>query len=201
MMSAADIKYSFAMARWAPDAAGRLASSALGLFVATTVEEIAAAAGVTERTFFRHFPTKEDVLFTQGDDIEGLLVSVVTSAAPETTPFEIISQAIGALAVHFEPERPKHRQRFAVISSSPSLSERELLKRLHLVSVIVAQFERRGVSRIRAEALAGTALTVFNVGYRTWTTDEEHTPLADRLAHVLGDLQQDLAPVSRGSWV
>jgi AcrR family transcriptional regulator len=186
------------MARWAPDADQRLATAALGLFESqgfevTTVAEIASVAGVTERTFFRYFPTKEDVLFSQGHDIENLLLGVFDASPWGNSPFQVITHAIDALATHFESERPKHRQRYAVISASPSLSERELLKRLRLAALMVEQFERRGVGRLRAEALAGTALTVFNVGYTAWATDDDRTPLAERLAQVFNQLQADLA--------
>lgn len=62
------------MPRWPADSRERLVDAALGLFVehgyaATTIDEIAARAGVTARTFFRHFVDKEEVLFSDDDSV------------------------------------------------------------------------------------------------------------------------------------
>ena len=67
-MSVTVIAYHRAMGRWEPDARGRLAKAAMTLYAdqgfdQTTVAEIAARAGLTERTFFRHFADKREVLF------------------------------------------------------------------------------------------------------------------------------------------
>ena len=67
-MTVTAITYHRAMGRWEPDARGRLAKAAMELyaeqgFEQTTVAEIAARAGLTERTFFRHFADKREVLF------------------------------------------------------------------------------------------------------------------------------------------
>ena len=67
-MSVTAIKYDRGMTRWEPNARGRLERAALELygergFEQTTVAEIAERAGLTERTFFRHFADKREVLF------------------------------------------------------------------------------------------------------------------------------------------
>src|SRR5437660_5870424 len=63
--------YNRSMTRWEPNARGRLEQAALELYAErgfdeTTVAEIAERAGLTERTFFRHFPDKREVLFSGG---------------------------------------------------------------------------------------------------------------------------------------
>src|SRR5216684_277745 len=84
-MSVAVNTYDLAMSRWGPDARGRLAQAALELYVErgfdqTTVAEIANRAGLTERTFFRHFADKREVLFWGQGALRELLVSTVASA-------------------------------------------------------------------------------------------------------------------------
>ena len=68
MMSVSVITYHLGMSRWEPNARGRLEQAALELFIErgfeqTTVAEIAQRAGLTERTFFRYFADKREVLF------------------------------------------------------------------------------------------------------------------------------------------
>ena len=68
------------MGRWKPDARGRLEQAAFELFTErgfeqTTVAEIAERAGLTERTFFRYFADKREVLFAGADALQELFVS------------------------------------------------------------------------------------------------------------------------------
>ena len=76
------ITYAGAMTRWQPDASGRLQHAALTLFGErgfenTTVAEIAERAGLTKRTFFRHFADKREVLFLGAKELEELFVTEV----------------------------------------------------------------------------------------------------------------------------
>jgi AcrR family transcriptional regulator len=72
------------MSRWEPDARGRLGQAAIELYVErgfddTTVADIAERAGLTERTFFRHFADKREVLFAGQDEFQQLFVSPALS--------------------------------------------------------------------------------------------------------------------------
>ena len=89
-MSVAVINYDRIMGRWEPNARGRLEQAALELYLErgfeqTTVAEIARRAGLTERTFFRHFADKREVLFAGADMLQDLLVSTVASATNART--------------------------------------------------------------------------------------------------------------------
>ena len=86
LMSTAVIVYDGVMGRWEPDARGRLAKAALELyseqgFDQTTVEDIARRAGLTERTFFRHFSDKREVLFSGASALETQLLTGVRCGA------------------------------------------------------------------------------------------------------------------------
>src|SRR6516162_6467851 len=99
--SVAVITYHRAMGRWEPDARGRLAKAAMVLyaeqgFERTTVAEIAARAGLTERTFFRHFADKREVLFYGMERLRGLLARAVADAPASAAPMELVGAAFEA---------------------------------------------------------------------------------------------------------
>src|SRR3954463_2816835 len=110
------------MSRWEPDARGRLAQAAMELYrergyERTTVAAIAERAGVTERTFFRHFADKREVLF--GGSLQELMVGAAAGAAPEARPIEVVSAALDLAAAMLEQRRDHARRRQAVVSANP----------------------------------------------------------------------------------
>jgi AcrR family transcriptional regulator len=197
-MSLTDIKYDLRMARWAPDATGRMRDAAYELFArdgfeAVTSEAIATAAGVTQRTFFRHFPTKEDVLFSEGGDIVAELATAVREAPPNASPSELLAAALDHIAEHFETDREHHRRRASIIASVPVLRERELLKRHYLSTTVADELVMRNIPRARAMSLSGLGMAVFEAAYGEWVTDTKTTPLAKRIERALAALRADLA--------
>src|SRR5215469_17341401 len=109
-MSVAVITMIGVMGRWEPNARGRLEQAALQLYVErgfeqTTVAEIAERAGLTERTFFRHFADKREVLFSGSEALQAFLVKEVESAPPTAAPIEVITAALDAAATSFLEER------------------------------------------------------------------------------------------------
>ncbi|MDQ6790316.1 MAG: TetR family transcriptional regulator, partial [Candidatus Dormibacteraeota bacterium] len=89
------------MGRWEPDARGRLEQAALALyaergFEQTTVAEIAKRAGLTERTFFRYFADKREVLFSGAAALQELLARVVAGAPESAAPMEAVAAALDA---------------------------------------------------------------------------------------------------------
>src|SRR3954447_24190068 len=90
------------MVRWEPGATDRLRVAALELYVEqgfeqTTVGEIAKSVGLTERTFFRHFADKKEVLFDGQDQLQKAFVAAV-GAAPAGPPFDLIAAALTTTA-------------------------------------------------------------------------------------------------------
>lgn len=161
-------------------------------FVDVTVGEIAEAAGVTERTFFRHFPTKEDVLFSNGQHIVDDLVVAIRKAQNNATGSELLLTAITHLASNFESDRAHHRLRAEIIGSNPALHERELLKQHHIAQALVEELVGRAIPRHRATVLAGVGMVVFQVAYREWTLDRAKTTLASRIERAMTDVVTDL---------
>src|SRR5215470_10512641 len=100
-MSVAVINYDRAMVRWEPNARGRLAQAALELYVErgfeqTTVAEIARHAGLTERTFFRHFADKREVLFWGAGELQEVVASTVARAAGSLAPIDAVAAGLQA---------------------------------------------------------------------------------------------------------
>jgi len=117
------------MARWQPGSRERLQGAALDLFSqqgydSTTVAEIAALAGVTKRTFFRHFADKRDVLFAGAGELEAVLAGAIVEAPRELAPLDAISAALAATRADSMVPRQYLRQRQTVIGASPELMER-----------------------------------------------------------------------------
>src|SRR5208282_2543992 len=104
------------MSRWVPDARGRLERAALDLygergFEATTVAEIAERAGLTERTFFRYFADKREVLFAGAAALQESLVNAVVDAPQSLAPINAIATALEAAAAFFDERRDYSVQR------------------------------------------------------------------------------------------
>jgi AcrR family transcriptional regulator len=163
------------MARWEPDARGRLAQAALALYgengyERTTVAEIAKRAGLTERTFFRHFADKREVLFGGGAALEELIVGAIHDAPGSLAPIEAAAAGLEAAGEQFfvQEQRDLSRQRQAVIASNPELQERELTKLAALSTAIAGALRRRGVDEQGATLTAEVAIAVFRTAFESW---------------------------------
>ena len=129
------------MSRWKPNASDRLEQAALDLyrergFEQTTVAEIAERAGLTERTFFRYFADKREVLFRGQDRLHDIYVSAIVNAPASATPLDAVAAAFEVVAPLFQDRYDLARQRQSVIAANPELQERELLKRMALEASI-----------------------------------------------------------------
>jgi len=182
------------MVRWEPGARARLQLAATSLFLtrgfeATTVQDIAREAGLTERTFFRHFTDKREVLFVGQQEYEAHFLRGVREAPEGLSSFALASAAIAAAADFFPAERrPWSRQRQAVIDANPALQERELLKRAALGAALTEELRAHGVPAPDAPLAAETGVTVFHVAFRLWIAEEEDRSLLEIEQEVLGRL-------------
>ncbi len=162
------------MGRWAPDALGRLQKAAMELygergFESTTVAEIAERAGLTERTFFRHFADKREVLFWGAASLQAFLTNSVDNAPASLAPIEAITAALCAAGDDiFEERREFARQRQVVIAANPELHERELIKLASLASALADALRRRGVGDPASGLTAEAGIAVFKVAFDAW---------------------------------
>jgi AcrR family transcriptional regulator len=181
-MSGTVINYDLAMVRWEPNARGRLEEAALALygergFEQVTVAEIAARAGLTERTFFRYFADKREVLFWGADALQELLVSAVASAPDPAAPLDAIEAALQVASALFEERRDMVRRRQAVIAASAELRERELIKLAALAAALAGALRERGVSEPAASLAAEAGIAVFKITFERWV--EANNPAPD----------------------
>ena len=185
------------MAKSEDDVRVRLQRMALELFLErgydqTTAAEIAARAGVTERTFFRHFPDKREVLF----DGEGILRAALTASIAEAPdglgPLDTLFRAFRSVQPLLEANRPFSKPRHEVISSTPALHEREMAKMGALATALAAALQARGVAELRAVLAARTGMAAFVQATVSWLDDPEQG-LGERLAFAHRELKAILA--------
>lgn len=171
------------MSRWEPNAAERLVAAAMELFVergydSVTVAEIAQRAGLTKRTFFRHFSDRREILFGGQEAHRRLFADAITGAPATATPLEAIGAGLAAFAVEVgERGRDFLATRQAIIAANLDLQERELLKRAALTAEMAAALGRRGVQEPTAGLAAEVGALALNAAYLRWLGPANRHPL------------------------
>jgi AcrR family transcriptional regulator len=184
------------MVRWEPGARHRLGQAAFELFgecgfEQTTVTDIAGRAGVTERTFYRYFGDKREVLFDGGEELRKYLVDATNERAAAGDP------PLGAVAAAFI--RSGHdifadrldfaRRRAVIIAAHPELLERELSKMAMITGALAEGLQAAGVDELRARLAAESGVTVFRIAFARWVAADNTTPLADLLEETFAELR------------
>ena len=188
------------MVRWQPGAKERLQAAALELFAAhgfeqTTTADIAQAVGLTERTFFRHFADKREVLFYGQQEYLQAFLDGVAAAPSDASPLAIIAAALQSAAALFPDERrPFSQLRQTVIAKNPALQEREQHKRSMVATTVAEALRARGVVEPAATLAAESGAVVFGIAFAQWISDGQTRSLADIAAEVLRGLRDLSAP-------
>ena len=182
------------MARWKPDAQGRLMSAAIELFdqqgyEATTVAEIAARAGLTKRTFFRYFSDKREVLFNGSQELRGLWLEGVAAAPADASPLAVVTAGLDPVAEMFTERHHFARIRAQIIEANPELQERELIKLQRLAAAIKGALVERGISVNAAMLAAQTGVTVFHVAFAQWVQQDDPNTLRRLINESLTELR------------
>jgi len=155
---------------------------------AATTAEIAARAGVTERTFFRHFRDKREALFDGETTLRDALIDGVRAAPVNLEPMVALIWAFRSVEQMLLDNRAFSAPRQAVIASSPALQERVLMKTAGLVSALAEALRRRGVEAPLASLAAHTAMAAFNYAAAAWFEDPA-TSLDAHLTHAFEQLR------------
>jgi AcrR family transcriptional regulator len=177
------------MARWEPDSRGRLREAAFELFSErgydeTTVAEIAERAGVTERTFFRHFADKREVLFAGSAQLEETLVSAVTLAPDPVSPIDAVAGGLKAVSTVL-PDVETARRRQAIIVAHPDLQERELIKFDSMSIALAEALRARGLAELPATLTAQVGMAVFRTSFEHWIDEANDRGLAELVSDAL----------------
>jgi AcrR family transcriptional regulator len=193
LMSATVIAYHRGMGRWEPDARGRLAKAAMTLYAEqgfdqTTVAEIAGRAGLTERTFFRHFADKREVLFYGTELLRDRLTRAVAEAPASATAMDAVSAAFEAAGAVLQQNPERVRLRDAIVSANAELRERELIKLAALASSVAAALRDRGIPEPAASLAAETGVAVFKAAFARWISEQGQQDLPG----IIGESMQAL---------
>ncbi len=172
------------MGRWEPDAQGRMIRAAIELFAErgfeqTTAGDIAARAGVTERTFFRHFTDKREVLFSGSVLLERAAYEAIVAAADDLSPLDAALAGVRAFADLLEDRRDHSVLRSRIVAANPALQERELKKLAALTESGAEALRKRGVAEPAASLAAHSAVAVFHVAFARWVSAEGPDSFAD----------------------
>lgn len=153
----------------------------------TTVADIAARAGVTERTFFRHFADKREVLFDGSAEFQATVLAAIAAAPATASVLAAAVAGMDAAAGYLQsnPDRDFPRRRAAVIAANPSLQERELLKLASVTSASARALTARGADPAEAAVAAEVAMAAFRLAFERWTTSAEPLDLRDLLADAI----------------
>jgi len=177
-------------------ARARMTAAAFDLFAehgfdATTIDEIAARAGVGRSTFFRNFGTKEDVIFPDHEEILGKLQARLAASSRDTA-LVAITDAARIVLTHYLDEGAVAQGRYQLTSKVPALRDREIASaqqyRLVFKRYILDWLGGEPSSELRADLMAAAVVTAHNHVLRRWLRGQTSEPLTD--------LDQAMAQVS-----
>lgn len=158
------------------DVRTRLQKAALELFHErgydrTAAAEIAARAGVTERTFFRYFPDKREVLFDGEARVRAALTASIADAPTGLGPLDTLFRAFHAFQPMLEANWSYSKPRHEIVSATPALQERELAKLAALSNALADALKARGVANLSADLAARTGMVAFVHATLAWLDD------------------------------
>lgn len=182
------------MPRWPTNALGRLQDAAMELFLergytATRVSDIATHAGLNERTFFRYFADKREVLFWGTDLLQAFAAETILAAPSDVLPLDAAFSALEAAATELQGRPAWSRSRQALIAAHPELKERELAKHAALAATIADALRKRGATDGTATLVAEAVLAVFKVGFDRWLAEPVPSDLPQHLRDALVELR------------
>lgn len=154
----------------------RLQQAALELFAErgydlTTASAIAARAGVTERTFFRHFADKRDILFDRDASLRTALTEAIARAPADLAPMQVLLLAFHSVEAILEDNRRFSVPRQAVIAATPALQERELTKLASLTAAVASALGQRGLEARLSTLAAQAGAAAFSYAWIAWLDD------------------------------
>ena len=186
------------MARWEPGARERIVLAGLDLFIEqgyddTTVAQIAARAGITRSTFFRHFPDKRELLAAGQETLSRLLAEGIAEAPEGATPLDAVAAGLVRASEEMGPVNRELGPRItAAIAASTELQERAVLKNVGLAAAMTEALAARGVAEPVAHLAAELGVLAFKRGFAAWTDGSSVAadPLAPYTLAALEDLRE-----------
>ena len=141
-------------------------------FESVTVDEIAAAAGLSRRSFFRYFASKEDVVFQFLDQMAERLRDAIVAWPPGESPLAAVHAALRPRVAAYVADADRTLALVRLLQRSPALRARELESRQRLHELVAEAIARRlGLDHhadLRPRLVAGIALVPFDVAITRW---------------------------------
>jgi AcrR family transcriptional regulator len=164
-------------------------------FEQTTVADIAERAGLSARTFFRHFADKREVLFAGSAELQDQMVAALEAVPESAAPLQAVSAALQTAASLLGGRRDYSRQRQGVIDSHAELRERELIKMASLSAALADGLRRRGVTEPEASLAAEVGIAVFRVAFSAWVGASDDHDLSQTMRESLDQVKALTAAV------
>jgi AcrR family transcriptional regulator len=188
------------MGRWESDTRGRLERAALELYLEhgfdqTTVAQITERAGLTTRTFFRHFADKRDVLFVGQDKLRERVAKTIAAAPPTWSPAKAAASGLNIAAAALQMRREEARDRRSLILATPELRERELITFAAVTETVTEALRERGAEDRAARVIAEAMTAAFRVAFEYWG-DHPDRELPQLVAETLDELKAAIGPLN-----
>jgi AcrR family transcriptional regulator len=171
-----------------PSARERLAEAAFALFdergyEQATVDDITERAGLGRTTFFRHYRSKEDVIFPDHDGLLELIAERLRTSS-HGTALVAVSDAVRLVLLHYIDEGDLARRRYALTSREPALRDREIAtvaryQRLFREFIASWMAETDEPAPLRAELMAAAVVAAHNHVLRRWLRGESPDPVRE----------------------
>lgn len=184
------------------DAAFRLFASQG--YAATSVDDIAAAAGVSRSTLFRAYGSKEAVVFPDHDELLRRVEQRLHATAADAA-LTAVTEAVKVVLFHYMAEGDRARERYRLVSTVPSLRERELMSSSRYQQLFRRFLSDAGdgsqASELRAELMAAAVVAAHNRVLRRWLRGEALKPereivdALDVVRRMFDDVQQPAGAV------
>jgi len=152
-------------------------------YLETTVEDIATRAGLTERTFFRYFADKREVLFSGSAELEKIITEGIAHAPADVSPLEVVTRTLVMAGAALQALRELRyvRARHSLVVQHAEIQERELIKLAALARAITEALHARGVAEPAASLAAEAGIAVFKIGFERWLSEGKPSDFA---AHI-----------------
>ena len=162
-------------------------------FAAVSLAEIAAAAGVGERTLYRYFADKEELLFAEDAAWREALRTALADRPPDEPAFAALGHASAAVTAALEHRRDEIRRRQAVIAAAAPLQARERAKHAAWEQVLADGLRARGVDEAPARLLGRVAVACFDEALARWLAPARASrPLSAEVAAAFDALRASL---------
>jgi len=184
------------VARWEPDGRQRLVLAALDLFAeqgydATTVAEIAAKAGLTKSTFFRHFADKREVLVAGQETLSRLLSEGIEAAPADAKPLDAVAAGLRRVSDAMTPFNREIGPRLhAAVAANRELQERSALKSVGMAEAMAEALRGRGTGDVPAQLAAELGVLAFKIGYGQWSDPAHDSDPGELATYALAALDE-----------